>query len=81
MVANQKYLLTDYQKQIWDSMDNDKVLGISAPTSAGKSFVSMPKILLPTFSISSILGPDIIICSTLSLYLNSIKVSYKILAL
>lgn len=28
MVADQKYLLTDYQKQIWDSMDNDKVLGI-----------------------------------------------------
>ena len=38
-VAEQKYLLTDYQKQIWDSMDNDKVLGISAPTSAGKAFV------------------------------------------
>lgn len=35
MVANQKYLLTDYQKQIWDSMDNDKVLPTFsfAPTS------------------------------------------------
>ena len=45
MVANQKYLLTDYQKQIWDSMDNDKVLGISAPTSAGKSFVILLKLV------------------------------------
>lgn len=45
MVANQKYLLTDYQKQIWDSMDSDKVLGISAPTSAGKSFVILLKLV------------------------------------
>ena len=45
MVADQKYLLTDYQKQIWDSMDNDKVLGISAPTSAGKSFVILLKLV------------------------------------
>lgn len=45
IVANQKYLLTDYQKQIWDSMDNDKVLGISAPTSAGKSFVILLKLV------------------------------------
>lgn len=44
-VAEQKYLLTDYQKQIWDSMDNDKVLGISAPTSAGKSFVILLKLV------------------------------------
>ncbi len=45
IVANQSYLLTDYQKQIWDSMDNDKVLGISAPTSAGKSFVILLKLV------------------------------------
>ena len=45
MVADKKYLLTDYQKQIWDSMDNDKILGISAPTSAGKSFVILLKIV------------------------------------
>lgn len=44
-VANNKYLLTDYQKQIWDSMDYDKVLGISAPTSAGKSFVILLKLV------------------------------------
>ena len=45
MVANKKYLLTDFQKQIWDSMDSDKILGISAPTSAGKSFVILLKLV------------------------------------
>ena len=40
-----KNISTDYQKQIWDSMDNDKVLGISAPTSAGKSFVIVLKLV------------------------------------
>jgi hypothetical protein len=38
-VAGKKYLLTNFQKKIWDSMEKDKILGISAPTSAGKSFV------------------------------------------
>lgn len=45
MVVNKKYLLTDFQKQIWDSMDSDKILGISAPTSAGKSFVILLKLV------------------------------------
>ena len=44
-VGDKKYILTDYQKQIWDSMDEDKILGISAPTSAGKSFVILLKIV------------------------------------
>lgn len=45
LVGDKKYILTDYQKQIWDSMDVDKILGISAPTSAGKSFVILLKIV------------------------------------
>ncbi len=45
LVGDKKYILTDYQKQIWDSMDADKILGISAPTSAGKSFVILLKIV------------------------------------
>ena len=45
MVADKKYLLTNYQKEIWDSMDSDKILGISAPTSAGKSFVILLKLV------------------------------------
>ena len=44
-IGNRKYLLTNFQKKIWDSMDNDKILGISAPTSAGKSFVILLKIV------------------------------------
>lgn len=45
VVAGKKYLLTDFQKKIWDSMDKDKILGISAPTSAGKSFVILLKLI------------------------------------
>lgn len=45
IVGDKRYILTDYQKQIWDSMDSDKILGISAPTSAGKSFVILLKLV------------------------------------
>lgn len=44
-VGEKRYLLTDFQIKIWDSMDKDKILGISAPTSAGKSFVILLKII------------------------------------
>lgn len=44
-ICNHKYLLTQYQKRIWDSMNNDKIIGISAPTSAGKSFVILLKMI------------------------------------
>lgn len=44
-IGNQLFLLTDFQKKIWDSMSTEKVLGISAPTSAGKSFVLLLKTL------------------------------------
>lgn len=44
-IGKRKYLLTNFQKKIWDSMDRDKILGISAPTSAGKSFVILLKII------------------------------------
>ena len=43
-VSDKKYLLTKFQKDIWDSMDKNKILGISAPTSAGKSFVILLKL-------------------------------------
>lgn len=39
IVGKKKYLLTDFQKRIWDGMVENKSLGISAPTSAGKSFI------------------------------------------
>lgn len=45
IISDRKYLLTNFQKRIWDSMDCDKILGISAPTSAGKSFVILLKLV------------------------------------
>ena len=38
-------MLTDFQKRIWEAMDKEQVIGISAPTSAGKSFVILLKII------------------------------------
>jgi len=43
VINEQSFLLTDFQKSIWDAMDTNKVIGISAPTSAGKSFVLLLK--------------------------------------
>lgn len=42
-INDQLYLLTDFQKRIWDISIESKFLGISAPTSAGKSFVILLK--------------------------------------
>lgn len=44
-INGHKYLLTKFQTEIWNSMDTDKLIGISAPTSAGKSFVILLKLL------------------------------------
>lgn len=43
LINDQLYLLTDFQKRIWDISIESKFLGISAPTSAGKSFVILLK--------------------------------------
>lgn len=42
-VKNKTFLLTEFQKSIWDAMNDNKIIGISAPTSAGKSFVILLK--------------------------------------
>lgn len=44
-IGRKKFILTKFQMDIWDSMDTDKLIGISAPTSAGKSFVILLKLL------------------------------------
>lgn len=44
-VSGKRYLLTNFQMKIWNSMDKDKIIGISAPTSAGKSFVILLKLV------------------------------------
>jgi len=38
-VNGEIFLLTQFQKNIWEKIDKHKVLGVSAPTSAGKSFI------------------------------------------
>jgi hypothetical protein len=42
-IAGQQFLLTDFQKELWDILDNGPLVGISAPTSAGKSFLILLK--------------------------------------
>ncbi|MFR5115390.1 DEAD/DEAH box helicase [Turicibacter sanguinis] len=37
--CGQEFMLTDFQKQVNDIFDNNDIIGISAPTSAGKSFI------------------------------------------
>lgn len=38
-IQDKTFLLTLFQKNIWEKIDTNKILGISAPTSAGKSFI------------------------------------------
>jgi len=42
-IGSQKFILTEFQKEFWDKLDNHKFVGISAPTSAGKSYVIILK--------------------------------------
>ena len=44
-IGKRKFILTKFQMDIWSSMDSEKLIGISAPTSAGKSFVILLKLL------------------------------------
>lgn len=44
-IREKNYLLTEFQKNVWDSIDTNKVVCISAPTSAGKSFCIYLKIM------------------------------------
>lgn len=43
IIDEKTYLLTDFQKKIWDKCSEVRFVGISAPTSAGKSFVILLK--------------------------------------
>ncbi|MGM8226792.1 DEAD/DEAH box helicase [Cellvibrio sp. ARAG 10.3] len=44
-VGEKCYTLTSFQSGLWRSIENHKLLGISAPTSAGKSFLIYLKII------------------------------------
>ncbi|PKL35155.1 MAG: hypothetical protein CVV44_22510 [Spirochaetae bacterium HGW-Spirochaetae-1] len=45
LVGEEKFLITAFQKRVWDKLSNYKLLGISAPTSAGKSFIILLKVI------------------------------------
>lgn len=72
-VGEKIFLLTEFQKQLWDALDSQHLLGVSAPTSAGKSFV----ILIKTIEKMLHESLDIIyIVPTLSL-LNQVTEDYN----
>ena len=72
-VGGRNFLLTEFQKRLWDALDRDPIVGISAPTSAGKSFVillrSVQKMLCEPLDV-------IYIVPTLSL-LNQVTEDYN----
>jgi hypothetical protein len=43
IVGGRTFLLTEFQKNIWSKIEEYALLGISAPTSAGKSFIILLK--------------------------------------
>jgi len=63
-VSEKKFLVTGFQKSVWNKMMHHKLLGISAPTSAGKSFI----ILLKAIDLISRQGGNVVyVVPTLSL--------------
>jgi len=64
VVRDEVHLLTDFQKEVWRKCEDSKFIGISAPTSAGKSYVILLKCI---DSIISRGGNIIYIVPTLSL--------------
>ncbi|MBQ3545654.1 MAG: DEAD/DEAH box helicase [Lachnospiraceae bacterium] len=44
-IRNKQFILSDFQKEIWDALEDESIIGISAPTSAGKSFVILWKMI------------------------------------
>lgn len=76
LVKDKVYLLTNFQMDVWKKSDQTNFLGISAPTSAGKSFVILLK------CIDNILrfgGNIVYIVPTLSLINQVVKDFYLML--
>ena len=44
-LGNTCYLLTGFQRKVWDALTNHDAVAISAPTSAGKSYILLLKIV------------------------------------
>lgn len=45
VVAKRSYTLTGFQAELWKVIENSKLVGVSAPTSAGKSFLIYLKVI------------------------------------
>lgn len=52
-VGEKSLVLTDFQRGLWNSLESAQAVSVSAPTSAGKSFV------LQQYLVKSLLGDDI----------------------
>ncbi|TFF36186.1 DEAD/DEAH box helicase [Mucilaginibacter psychrotolerans] len=44
-VAGRSFLITSFQKEVWDAITAQQMVGISAPTSAGKSYIILIKMM------------------------------------
>lgn len=44
-VAGRSFLITSFQKEVWDAITSQQMVGISAPTSAGKSYIILIKMM------------------------------------
>lgn len=42
-IKDRTFLLTSFQKNVWDAFNDHRLVGISAPTSAGKSYIILLK--------------------------------------
>lgn len=73
-VVGSKIVLSSFQKRMWDAIDSYNRLGISAPTSAGKSFILVHKII---DLLSKEKGKVVFIVPTLSL-LNQVSNDIRI---
>lgn len=56
VIGDQKLSLTDYQKKVWDTLPNVTSMAISAPTSAGKSFLVIEYLCRMAKNSSSFMG-------------------------
>ena len=70
---NSKLVLSSFQKRMWDSIDQYSRLGISAPTSAGKSFILINKVI---DLLSKTTGKVVFIVPTISL-INQVSNDFR----
>lgn len=72
-VCEKLYLLTSFQYKVWRKIENHSIVGISAPTSAGKSFI----ISLKAIDLIKRLGGNIVyIVPTLSL-VSQVSIDFR----